>query len=304
MKTEFDLYIAPDGTEFNLNDWNGTWLLGGDGYGMPPIKYHTSHGPFQHGETPIDFFLQPRVIQFQFRAQACTREKYYTLRNSVLDMLRPSRQNLNTFVPGTLRKVLADGRTRDISVFVDSGPTYAWSNENWDEWGSINTLRFIAFDPTFFDPTSASASFTFTPITNLVFPITFPIAFGTTVINNTVSITYTGTWMVYPTIVLVGPLAGITITNETIDEMIRFNYSIPAGRTVTMDLAYGAKTVEDDLGNNLIGSISSDSDLATFHIAPDPEAPGGVNVIRALGAGTLAGATQITLEYYTRYIGI
>lgn len=304
MKEEFDIYIAPDGEEFSLNDWNGTWILGGDGFGMPPIEYKTSHGPFQHGETPIDFFLRPRIIQYQFRIQECNRLRYFNLRNKCLNYLRPNRQLVNTFQTGTLRKILSDGRKRDIRVFIEEGPTFPFTNDSWDEWGSMNTLRFIAFDPTFYDPTSASASFTLTPITNLVFPITFPIAFGTTTIDNTVSITYPGTWHDYPTITLVGPLAGIIITNETIDEKIHLSYSIPTGRTVTINLAYGEKTVEDDLGNNLIGSISSDSDLATFRIVPDPEAPGGINAIRALGAGVLAGSTQISISYNVRYIGI
>lgn len=303
-KQEFDIYITPDGDEFLLNNWKGTWILGGDGYGMPPIDYKTVHGPFQHGNTPIDFFLLPRIIQFTWRLQDCGRDEYWTLRNTVMDALRPNRQLLDTFTTGTLRKVLPDGRMRDISVFLESGPTFPFANDQWDEWGSVNTLRFIAHDPTFFDPTDVDVSFTLGAIANLVFPITFPIEFGSSIINNTQTITYTGTWLSYPVITISGPMSGLVITNETTDETIEMEYDIPAGRTVTIDLAYGVKTVEDDLGTNLIGTLTSDSDLSTFHIAPDPEAPGGANTIRVSGSSGTAGQTEVNINYYTRYIGI
>lgn len=303
MKTEFDIYIAPDGEEFSLNDWYGTWLLSGDGFGMPPIDYKTTRGPFQHGETPIDFFLRPRVIQFQFRVQECTRARYYTLRNKTLNYLRPNRQLVNTFNAGVLRKILADGRKRDINVLVDEGPTFPFSNDSWDEWGSFNTLRFIAHDPTYFDPELEEISASASEATELVFPITFPITFGPTIINEDVVITYTGTWMSLPTIVITGPLGNPRVENLATGEFIELEYNVPAGKVVTIDLRYGVKTVTDDSGTNLVGTVTSDSDLVTFHIATDPEAAGGVNTIRFSGAGATED-TEIKLQYYTRYIGI
>lgn len=303
-QTEFDTYITPDGEEFNLNDWNGTWLLNADGYGMPPIDYKTSHGPFQHGETPIDFFLKPRVIQFQWRIQECGRVKYWELRNHTLDMLRPNRQVINSFETGVLRKTLSDGTIRDLNVLVQDGPSFPFSNKDWDEWGSINTLRFIAFDPVFLDPAIVELSVVLSALTHLVFPITFPIIFGSNTIDNTQAVTYPGTWLTYPVIVVTGPLSGLIVENQTTNERLEMSYSIPAGRVVTIDLSYGAKTVEDDLGANLIGTLSIDSDLATWHIAPDPEAPGGVNTIRVSGSSATHGQTEIDINYYTRYIGI
>ncbi|KKL57939.1 hypothetical protein LCGC14_2230370, partial [marine sediment metagenome] len=44
-------------------------------------------------------------------------------------------------------------------------------------------------------------------------------------------------------------------------------------------------------------------DLATFHIAPVPEAPLGVNAIRLQGSNA-NGSTAMELRYFDRYFGI
>jgi hypothetical protein len=172
----------------------------------------------------------------------------------------------------------------------------------WDEFAIQEVLRFIAHDPLFFDPTEVVASFTLGVSGDLVFPITFPIEFGSGVILDTLNLTYVGTWSTLPTIVIVGPIENPVITNVTTGEKLQFNVDIASGRTITIDLAYGAKTVVDDLGNNLIGNLSADSNLATWHLAPDPEAPDGLNVITLTGLNP-TGATSVQIRYFTRYYG-
>jgi hypothetical protein len=117
-------------------------------------------------------------------------------------------------------------------------------------------------------------------------------------------IPYIGTWLSYPKIIITGPLNDAVITHQETGEKLQLDYNIPAGRIVTIDLAYGEKTVKDDLGVNLIGVLTSDSDLATFHIAPDPEVAGGLNHISVVGAGESIGTTQVEVQFYNRYFGI
>jgi hypothetical protein len=124
------------------------------------------------------------------------------------------------------------------------------------------------------------------------------------VTDNVQAIAYLGTWLTYPKIIITGPLNDAVITNQETGEKIELDYNIPAGRIVTIDLAYGVKTITDDLGVNLIGVLSADSDLATFHIAPDPEVTNGLNHIAITGTGESIGTTQIEIQFYTRYIGI
>lgn len=300
---EFDYYRTPDGVLYDLSNFELRWLLSQSGEGMPPIDYRTQRGPFQHGVTLLDYFLKPRVVQAVAQRQATCRQDYWDMRADMLNYLRPNRQAANTLAPGQLRKIMPDGTTRDLDVLIQSGPGFEGRGADWEEWSVQELLRFTAFDPVFYDPTQQSLTFILAATNNLVFPITFPIQFGGSVLDYVQTVTYAGTWLSYPSIILTGPLNTAIVENQTTGESITFTYNIPAGRVVTIDLAYGAKTVADDLGTNLIGNIDPASDLATFHLAPDPEAAGGVNTLHLTASG-LTGDSGISLIWYARYIGI
>lgn len=301
---EFDYYITPDGEEFNLNDGSTRFLMGQGGGGMPPINYLTEQGPFQHGVTVTDFRVQPRLIQMLFRKNGGSRQKYWDNRSTILDFLRPNRQSLGVqFTTGVLRKVMPDGEIRDINVMVDQGPSFQMGDpKSWDAFGFTEVLRFIAFNPFFFNPTQQTLTFSLSSLSNLVFPITFPITFGSSVIDDTQLLTYLGTWEEFPIIEIDGPLEGPTIYNDTTGEYIEMLYNIAAGETVTIDLTDRQKTVTSSLGTDLQGTV--EGDLGTWHLAPNPEAPGGVNTIRLTGSGASPGVTQVRVMWNDRYIGL
>jgi hypothetical protein len=201
-------------------------------------------------------------------------------------------------------------------VFLQDGPRFEARNvDEWDEWAFEEVLRFIAHDPLWFDPTQVNLTLAFVLDTELVFPITFTpgvsIVFGDGLIDVSTNLDYTGTWASLPTIVIVGPIDNPIIDNTTTGEKIELARNIGPDRTVTIDLAFGQKTIVDDLGNNLLGSLTTDSDLGTFHIAPTPEAdqvdgqprPTGRNVIRLRGSNP-TGRTSVEVGYLTRYFGI
>ncbi len=304
---QFINLISPDGTSYAMNTPHqfGRWVISDSGKGTPPIDYIVQRGPFQDGATVKDFFLGPRVIQMLIRQEFRDRLDWWDGRAALLDILRPNRQTVATGVePFLLEWCLPDGTRRRISVFIAEGPRFEPRQLRvWDEHAFQEVLRFIAHDPLFFDPTEVSVAFSLGLGSDLVFPITFPIQFGSGIVSDSVSVTYTGTWETFPIIEIAGPLENPIITNTTTDEKLEFTIDIPAGRTVTIDLTYGNKSVVDDLGTNLIGKLSADSDLATFHIAPVPEAPGGVNVITLTGLNP-TGSTSVILKYFTRFFGI
>ena len=304
QQLEFTHYISPDGKMYDFNNKVDKFVYPIDNLGMSPIRYITQRGPFQHGETLLDFFLEPRLIQLRHRRLAHSRNGLWDNRDDMLDFLRPNRQAANSLVHGVLRKVLPDGRRRDLSVLVQQGPEFGNSPGNWDEWATEDVIRFIAHDPTFFDPTEVSESFGFSSFDELQFPITFPISFFSSTLDETSDFDYSGTWLTYPTITILGPISGIIITNTSIDKKIELDYSISAGETVIINTAYGNKTIVNGDGTNLIGTLTTDSDLDTFHIAPDPVAANGVNTIRVQGTQANPDVTSIVFSYYTRYIGI
>lgn len=302
-RREYTDYIAPDGTLYPLHvpAAIGRWVISEAEYGMPPVEYSTTTGPAQHGETVRDYRLTPRTVQLLIRQQFCGRSEYWSGRAGLLDAIRPNRQVLFTAAqPGVLRKTLPDGSRRSLEVFITQGPRFEPRSAGiWDEFAFQEVLRFTAYNPVWYDPTQKSSSFT--PDNALVFPITFPITFGA--LDDTNNIAYAGTWFEYPTIELTGPMLSPRIENLTTGEVIQLTYEIPAGDVVTIELAYGSKTVTDSNSVNLIGTVTTDSDLADFHLAPDPEAPGGVNQVQ-ITAGGISAASGAVVSWYNRYIGI
>ena len=305
--SEWESYISPDGIEYPFHTPHnlGRWIVSQTGWGTPPIEYITQRGPFQHGVTVKDFFLQPRVIQLLIRQAFCDRDEWWDGRAALLNEIRPNRQTISTaVVPGRLQRCLPDGTLRAIEVFISDGPRFEQRQVNtWDEWAFQEVLRFVAHDPVIFDPTRNDVNFTIVLDGELVFPITFPIEFGPGEVDDTLNINYVGTWESLPIIVITGPIEQPRIDNLTTGEKLEFSIDIDPGQVVTVDLSYGSKTVLDQDGNNLIGGLTADSDLATFHIAPDPEAPLGVNQMRLQGMHA-TGATDIEIRYFDRYFGI
>lgn len=313
---EFDVYIAPDGAEYTFDNGADKLLMSFTGYGMPGIAYLRQSGPFQHGETLLDYRLQPRMVQLEHRRQACDRQGYWENRADVLNYLRPNRQAPKSFALGKLRKILPDGSKRDLDVLIQQGPVFAAQTAESGEWlGFTEVVQFVAPDPTFYDPTLHWTVWTLESFGGLIFYespdwtdyLTFDdagILFGTDAVTAAANITYAGTWLSYPTIYIDGPLSTPTITNTTTGEKIVMAYDVAAGELVTITLPYGNKAVKNNASTNLIGTITDDSDLATFHIAPDPEAAGGVNVLSVQGNGGVLGQTAVRLSYQTRFIGI
>lgn len=325
---EQDYYIPPDVcvntdgsipvTEWekvmNLHDRDRRYIMSVIRQGMPELDYLSQQGAFQHGETLLDFRLQPRIIQYVMQDRhARTRKQYWQQRAAWLDWLRPNRQVVGSFAPGRLRKVLPDGSIRDIDAFIEQGPLFeARTLDAWDELAIAETLRFRCPDPTWYDPVTASATWTVEMwdgwifysaayADNLVFPVNS--LFGTDLLTGTTAITYPGTWYAYPTIIILGPISNLTLTHVELNRKIALNYDVAVGETVTITTAYGSKSITNQLGQNLIGTQSTDSDL-NFFLAPSPTVVGGVNTITISGNNANTDQTLVTLRYNARYLGI
>lgn len=303
---EFTEFQAPNGSIYKF-DTTERFLMTEEGLGLPQITYITQKGPFQHGESLIDYRLNTRTIQLVLRQDSCDRTEYWINRAALLDAVRPNRYVGYDFNPGILRKRFPDGSIREIKVIIEQGPVFAArSLDRWDEFGFTETLRFVAHDPIFYDPTVNTKSFSLSSgiLDQLVFSITFPIEFDSSYYNSgPTPVTYTGTWFSFPVITITGPQFGTTIENLSTGEKIALDYALSAGEVVTINLDYGNKTVTNAGGTNLIGTVTSDSDLSTFHIAPDPEVAGGVNDLSVASMGNNEDSS-VVVTYYTRYIGI
>jgi len=304
---EFDYLITPDGLEYQFNTMGQRFLVSEvSPLGMPGIDVQTQRSPFQHGETALTYALRPRLLTMVQRRQGCSRQDFWDLRQDMINHMRPNRQTAwGAYEPCHLVKVLPNLRKWALDVYWTGGLEFRAKAE-WDEWSAQDAIRFTAYDPTFYDLDTTVHNF------NLIasgsewcFPMCFPICFqAEDTLDQTVVITYTGTWQAFPLIEIDGPIENVIITNIDTGEKLELQYSIPIGDTVTIDCRTGQKTVVNLAGVNLVGVLSDDSDLGTFHPAPDPESPGGQNTINVFGLDTANGATEVRFYYNTRMIGL
>ena len=290
----YTITYTTGGTTFNLNGYDAvsgiTYNYQGDqGFGLAPMHRITQRGPMQHGDSDVDFRLDPRIMQLPIVAITTSIDDYYTARGRLLSVFSPSN------VVGTLT-VTTSTWSRSIDVKVLGGMAFDTDPQVGYTLRAVIQLR--ADDPTWYDANpltiNGSSGIAGTPT---AYPVVYPRTYGTANINATTTYSYDGTWLSYPVITATGPITGLVITNNTTGQVITTTGSIAAGRTYTYDLRYGKKTVYDDLGNNQIATVASSSNLATWAIVT------GTNSI-SITASSSSSPAAVIITYYTRFVGI
>jgi hypothetical protein len=285
------------GTTYNLINGTYAYWIGEDGTGNAPSRRITEQGPLQHGDTDVDVRLDPRVFMESFILTPASLSDHYTMRSALLAVFRPSATKMN------LRWTLDNGAVRQIDCAVIGGPTF--SSAEREGFAQKMVVQFRANDPTFYDPTQNATTFGVGGGAGAFsFPLSFPVSFGGSTVNQTSTISYAGTWRDYPTIVIVGPITNPIITNVTTGDILDFTgITIIAGDSYTIDCRYGFKTIVNAAGTNKIADLTDASDLATFSLEAAPDATGGLNDLRVTGTSANA-VTQVYIRYYNRYVGI
>ncbi len=278
-----------------LDDGTIGLLVGHTGWGMPPQHRLAERGPLQHGDSDKGFRLDPRFGSLVFLFPAKTLSDMYDRRDAILDLIGPNRSP-------TLKWVLPNGTTRHIDVVYSGDMGLDWDVDDWAAQKFAITLK--APDPTFYDPDQVALAFAQAGGSAWNIPWLIPWTMGSAALDESTIINYAGNFLTYPITRIIGPLTNPVIENQTTGEKLDFTgISIGAFHWYEIDCSYGVKTVVDDLGANKIDDLTTDSDLSTFHIAPDPEAPGGANSIHVTGTGANA-ATKVNMSFYARYLGI
>lgn len=266
-------------------------------FGAPPIEFHTRRGYRQDGETVEGYTLQPRpfALELWFKPGS-DRQAYWDTRARLLNLIRPNRNG-----PLTLTVRLPDGRQRAITARADPGPMFPPADDN--NWQVQETIRLIAFDPVWYDPTPVTIDMLPGPDEALEFPIEFPIWFGFEDAFQSGVITYTGTWDSDTVIALHGGYTYALIQNRETGAAIFLTTPISDVETRILDLRPGRQSIRDGSGANRFGDLGPGSDLQTFALKPAPDAPGGQQSIQILlvNPGPDAAAR---LTYYTRFYAI
>lgn len=286
-----------DGKLLIFNDQVITCTAYGN-FGAPPTDYQTRRGYKQDGATEVGFTLSPRTISLNlYRVGTCDRQAYWDNRLAIHEFLRPNRNG-----PITLTLCTPNGDLR--SLIIRAEPGFVLPPINTNNWDIQEDLDFIAFDPIWFATDATVLSLTAETQVQLIFPITFPITFGTSDRwLTTGAITYEGTWRSYPTITLTGPYTRVQIKNVTTGVVINLNTAIIAGETRIITLTPGAQSIVDGNGVNKFAELGPGSDLINFNIRPDPEVPDGIQTITAQFINGTIDSTM-TLTYNERFFAL
>ena len=312
---EFDELIDPAGIVFRLSDGLGKHLLVESGTGLPPINYLTQRAPYVDGEQLFDYRLQARSVRQTYRHRGKNRSDRWRLYGFLIDALRPNRQVAPWQVVQTLRlrKYLPDGSRWDLNVMPDLAPMGQRRSAGWDEWSLQEAIRFIAFDPVYFDPDQTVVTLTDSDEQlefgddaqgidgGVDFEPGERIWFGG---GLTATVVYDGNWFAQPVIEITGPVTDPIITNDSIVERIALDYAIEAGEVVTIDTREASRSVVSGLVGSITGLTLNPSTLATFRLEPEPTAPGGENPIRLFGTDIVEGQTAVTVRYQRRKIAL
>lgn len=289
--------VRPDGLTLMFPDEEHRFLVYGN-YGAPNINYLTRRGYLQDGATELDYTIDIRTIAVAlWKAPACDRVTYWQNRAYLHDFLRPN-------LGGPLEFILTipDGSRRALMVRPSPGLVFP-INADDNAWHVDEPVEFVAFDPIWFDPGQVILAAAAAADQELVFPIDFPIWFGSGGSIYEASFTYTGTWESFPTLTITGPYTSLTLETSINAAAIYMTVPISVGDTRIITLDAGNISIVDQNGVDKFGELGPNSNLVDFFIAPDPIAPGGVQSIRATIPGQGA-TTTFEISYYDRYFAI
>lgn len=274
--------ITVDGKTLTIPDKDIVFQAYGN-YGAPPLEWITRTGYKQHGATKVDYRVTQRNVNVSFyRAAACSRQLYWQYRMELHDLLRPNRAEGGGALTLVLRQ--AGGQKRALTVYANPGAMLPPEPDR-NNWSINEPLDFVAFDPFWFDPDTVSADVSLTVDANLIFPITFPIQFGTNGAQFVYPIVYTGTWESYPTLTLTGPYTSARVENLATGISIELLQGISEGENRIINLTPGSQSIKDAAGVNRFSDLSPDANLINFNIQPDPIVEDGIQTIRAILQG-------------------
>jgi hypothetical protein len=267
-----------------------------DGLGVAQALRAAQNGPYQHGQSLLTARLMARTVTLKVVLNGLGSEE--TLRTDA-GTLAQMMNRLNT--PLYLDTVLPDGTTRRLDCYLNSGLTYGRKAGEMKA-AQIDVLQLIADNPVAYDPSPTSVVLGLSGGgTGLPIPMLVPFTLGASVLDESFVLTYLGTWQAYPQIHVLGPIDDCVITNATTGEKLDFTgFDLGAGEYIDIDCRYGYKTVT---GDATLGDLTTDSNMATFHIAPADEATDGINSFTVTGS-SVTGDTEITITYNTRYLSV
>lgn len=311
MRQSISLSASVAGQTYNLNDG---WSIRLEMYdlGLASTQRLSQRAPGQLGDTDLGGLTDPRFVDLKWRIQGRDLAHYRELRETFMTVFR------NRGEAVVLTFDLADGRTRATDVRLDGLLNFQERKHTMEVVSGV----FKASDPRLYNPTLRTVEFSLLGTSGgLPIPFTIPIPIGRDALDTIETINYaSGSRLAaaeYPIIIINGPITNPIIRNLTTGEQIALTanggLSLATGEYITIDLSgfprRDNKTIRDQDGNSVSQYLSTDSDLATWHLAyagellDDDTYADGTNEINCIGSNVTL-VTSVELRYYDRYEGV
>jgi hypothetical protein len=273
------------------------YLMGSINWGMAPITRITQRGPFQDGDTDIDYRLNPRVINLPVLVPGTSYDEFANNRENLLQMFKPGNDT------ATFKSILNAGSFYEISRSIDVKIAGATMDSSSNDFHVRAVIQLRADDPTWYNTTQNVLQLTYTQFgTPTPYPKPYPVPYGAASVNNQLGVVYTGTVVSHPIIQCIGPLSDLVIADGA-GRLISFTATIPAASIWTVDLRYGRKTIIDQDGVSKFQYLSVTSDIVNWGLYPDPTFDSGQNPISVSATGT-TNVSVVNMYWYDRYVGI
>lgn len=289
------------GTTYALSGGNPFYRVQATGLGIGPIRRLVERGPFQDGSSDIGYRLDDRFLNLVLFFQAANDAQADGYRDLAVEIFAPQRA-----VPVQIQVTRDDGAVRRIDAYAEGVLDLP---DTFDR-ERVGPSQRIAVplrcpDPIWYDPTPhvVYVEAQLGGVAGFRVPVEIPWEQepGTS-IGGVEPVAYAGNYREFPVITVGGPALGVTLTNLTTGEALDMTAgTIDVGDTRVVDLRYGRKTIVDSAGASRLYELSPASDLGTWHFAPAPTAPGGINEVE-IGLSGGSAATYVSLTYYDRYI--
>lgn len=288
-----------------LNFTGTPHLQGFANYGIAPVEYITQEGYKQVGETVRDFRIDSRQVPISLYINSqCTRPEYWELRTKLINIFRPNR-GLNRLNELTLSIRFENGEKRQINCFYVSGLEFQDNNQSENAFNISETINLFCANPIWYDDSLTTIIPTATSSSQLVFPITFPIVFGSSGASfNTGELNYAGNFRTFPKITITGPYESANLTLQPNGEQITLSNAIGIGEQRIIELSETGVSIIDENGNSQWGDVSQ-GDFVQFYIRPiDQYVEGSEQSIDVNLLNGVIGTSTVVFEYRTAYIGI
>lgn len=203
----------------------------------------------RHGSWPGRSWAMERVVGFQGAMRPGSRAEYVAMKRAV----RAATSVAETDVEAPL--VI---RTHDETLLAYAKPSLRImpADEVYGAGVLVPfTIGWTCSDPRRYDLTPASLTVPApAPGTGLVFPLTFPLSFGTVGSPGTGTATNTGGAPAHPVLTITGPVVAPLVVNTATGTVLEFDLTLVAGESLVVDTDAGTVLLG---GGNRLASLTA-----------------------------------------------